>query len=284
MKYIGVLFLLIVFGCKNEPIIYPDGGYAFINTDTIKDKSFPSFPIRDIMFTKDSMNAVFDEFYVMRNFKEKNISLEPSDKEIFRLHVSSGFNPYYFFTLTDNKIIAKKCEFLKKEEDPESNLTELEKFQLQYLEINFPIANGRRENPIKVKWKHFADSLVKIYPEMGSASYYKYLFYKAYPNTKTSYSYNTKIISLPHNTYKSLIDKINSSGYWKMPLHLECNDGSTDGVGFSLEANNGKKYNWVASKICIDTSNKFTQACQEIINYAHYENEIKIDYKASQHK
>jgi hypothetical protein len=283
MKYVGVIFLLAILSCKNEPIIYPDGGYAFINTDTIKDKSFPYFPVKDSFFSKDSLRAVLIEASLMNLFDDKNISLKATEKEIFRLYVSSGFNPYYSFTLTDSKLIAKKGEYNRRG-NTELNLTELEEFQFDYLEMNFPLINGTRKKPLKVKWKHYADSLLYLYPKMGDVEYYKYLFNKAYPIKKNEFSYETKIILLSYKTYKNLIEKINNSGYWKMPIGLECNDGSTDGIGFSLEANNGTKYNIVGSKICIDTSNNFTKACQEIINYAHYEDEITIDYKASQHK
>jgi hypothetical protein len=277
MKYLFIAFFLILVSCKNEPIIFPDGGYAFINTDTIKDKTFPSFPIRDLMNTKDSMNAVFEEFYVYRNFKMPNISLKAAKKEIFILSISSGFNPYYFFTLTDRKIIAKKCEFKKRAVKVENELTELEEFQLEYLKTNFPLQRGKREFPMKEKWKHFADSLLKLYPEMGDVNYYKYLFYKAYPNNN-EYFIKTEIIPLSNETYKNLITKINKSGYWRMPLHIDCANAPTDGIGFSLEANNGKKYNWVSSGDCMDSPSDFKKACQEIINYAHYEKEIKIVY------
>lgn len=275
MKWILVILLFILFSCKDNPIIYPDGGYTFINTDTIEDKSFPFFPVRDSMLTRDSMNAVFEEMYEMKSFEERNLSLAPSKKEIFRLSISSGFNPYYFFTLTDGKIIAKKCEFKKRKNKVENKLTSIEEFQFEYLKMHYPLTNEKREKPFKLNWLHFKDSILKLYPELKEASYYKKLMLKAYP-VNNECNINTRIIRLPNHTYKYLIKKINNSGYWKMPLHFDCDDGSTDGIGISLEANNGQKYNLVASAICQDSSNKFTLACQEIINYAHYEKEIRV--------
>jgi hypothetical protein len=63
-----------------------------------------------------------------------------------------------------------------------------------------------------------------------------------------------------------------------MPLHLECAEAASDGIYLSLEANSSKKYNFVSGGECPDTFKDFNKACQEIINYAHYQNEIQIDY------
>ncbi len=279
MKYAGILFLLALFGCKNEPIIYPDGGYAFINTDTMKDKSFPYFPIRDSMLSRDSIYAVLRKTSFMKLFDEPNISLNPSEKDIFRLSIEYSLGgPYYFITLTDGKIIVKKSLKNKMFNEPINKLSESEQ-TLYYLLSKYMLYNdkdqeGRRKpqyNPIEKKQ---IDSCIKI----GIPNCYKYLFEKSAPPLSKTFKYNTRIINLPHHVYKALINKINNSGYWKFPIYLECAEAASDGISFSFEANNGKKYNFVSGSECSNSYPDFFKACQEIINYAHYENEIRIDY------
>jgi hypothetical protein len=279
MKYAGILFLLIIFGCKNEPIIYPDGGYAFINTDTINDKSFPYFPVRDSMLSRDSMRAVLYAANFLKLFDEPNISLKPSEKEIFRLSIENSLGgPYYFITLTDGKIIAKKGLQNKMFDGAINKVSESEQ-NLYYL-LDWYILFNDKDQEGQRKPKYSTDEKRKIdsCKELGITNCYKYLFEKsAMPLSKT-FKYETRIITLPRHSYKKLIDKINYSGYWKMPLELDCNDRPSDGVGFSLEANNSKKYNLVSSRDCMNPSSDFKKACQQIINYAHYDDEIKIDH------
>ncbi len=282
MKFISILFLCVIFGCKADPIIYPDGGYAFINTDTIKDKSFPYFPIRDSMNTRDSLNSILNESNILKLFHEPNISLKQSEKEIFRLKIDNWCKAIYYITLKDNKIIAKKGLQNKMFNWETNKLSESEQ-NLSYLLYMYMLYNDkdqedRRKQSYTVVQKRQIDSCKKL----GIPTCYKYLFEKtALPLSKT-FKYETRIITLPYHTYKALIEKINNSGYWKMSLEADCPNASTDGDSYILEANSGKKYNYFRFGDCPDTSNKFTQACQEIINYAHYENEITIDYSNKQ--
>jgi hypothetical protein len=275
--------LFAIFSCKNEPIIYPDGGYDFINTDTIEDKSFPYFPIRDSIDIFDSLTGIFEETTIRTLFHEPNISLAPSVNEIFRLKIYGFSIPYYFFSLTDGKIIAKKALDYEIYSNNKRKLTELELFLYEYLQANSPLIYQKDEPLIKTRHQRYTDSLVKIYLHLKSVSYFIYLFKKANYPISDSFKYETKIITLSKDVYADLIEKINKSGYWKLPLHVGCNEYgfSTNSHGFSFEANYGKKYNHVGASYCPSMSTKFTQACQEIINYAHYQNEIQIDYTSN---
>jgi hypothetical protein len=268
----------MLFSCKDEPVIYPDGGYAFINTDTIEDKSFPFFPVRDSMDVYDSLTGIFYETTIRILFHEPNISLKPAETEIFRLHISGFSIPYYFFTLTNGKIIAKKSLSYEIYSDNKKKLTKLELFHYEYLKTNSPMVYGKEKAFTKTRRQLYADSLVKLYPELKSIHYYIYLFRKANYPLPDSFKYETKIITLPKVVYTDLIRILNKSEYWKLPLHLECNDVgvATDGYGFSLEANYGEKYNYVSASYCPIMSTNFSKACQEIINYAHYEKEIRV--------
>lgn len=67
-----------------------------------------------------------------------------------------------------------------------------------------------------------------------------------------------------------------------MPLVLDCVNPPTDGTGFSLEANNGKQYNFVSAGDCCDPPLDFRKACQEIIKYAHYDKEIRVAYNTKE--
>jgi hypothetical protein len=278
MKYAGILFLLIIFGCKNEPIIYPDGGYAFINTDTIKDKSFPYFPVRDSMNSRDSMRAVLYAANFLKLFDEPNISLKPSEKEIFRLSIENSLGgPYYFITLTDGKIIAKKGLQNKIFNWETNKLSENEQtlYYLlgKYILINDKDQEDRKKPTYNTHEKRQIDSCKKI----GITNCYKYLFEKSALPLSNIFKYETRIITLPNHAFNALINKINNSGYWKMPFDLECAEAATDGIFASLEANNGKKYNLVSGSECPSSFPDFYTACQQIINYAHYDDEIKID-------
>ncbi len=280
MKYACSILIIILFSCKDAPIIYPDGGYAFINTDTIKDKSFPYFPVRDSMTTRDSLYCALEESQILKNFDEPNISLEPSAKEIFRLSVD-GMCPTYFFTLTDGKIIAKKGLQNQLFERPENKLSENEQSLFQILYWYMVKMEQTQEINIKQQKSIVLQKQLDSCKKIGIANCYKFLFEKSTFSLSKPFKYETRIITLPDHTYKELINNINKAGYWKLPLHLDCANPPSDGVGFSLEANNGKRYNMVASGDCCDPSSDFKKACQEIINYAHYEKEIKIDYTTS---
>ncbi len=276
MKWIAVLLLVTIFSCKDEPIIYPDGGYALINTDTIKDKTFPFFPVRDSMETRDSLRALEQELGIMQLFNEPNISLSPSDKEIFRLGISPWCSPLYYFTLTDDKIIAKKGlqnqmfdVSINKLSEAEQNLFYRLDMYMLYHKKN---EKYERKPRYTINEKREMDSCKKI----GIAKCFKYLSDKSPFTLSKSFKYETRIITLPHHTFKSLIERINNSGYWKMPLVLDCKNAPTDGTGFSLESNIGKQYNFVSAGDCSDDPSDFRKACQEIINYAHYEKEIRV--------
>ena len=52
-----------------------------------------------------------------------------------------------------------------------------------------------------------------------------------------------------------------------------------DGYGYSLEANTGKKYNYVGFVGPCDTdTTKFHKACQELIQMAKVEDRIRLAY------
>jgi hypothetical protein len=278
MKYLVIIPIQFFSCCKNEPIIYPDGGYTFINTDTMKDKSFPYFPVRDLMDTRDSLNSILMEANIMKLYNEPNISLKPSEKEIFRLTIDEWCGSVYYITLSENKIIAKKGSqnnMFEKETNPLSeNDRELYYLLEMYLLRKEMYEKGERKEHYKINEKRQIDSCKKI----GIAKCYKYLYEKSPLLLSKSYKYETRIINLPYHIYKELIDKINNAGYWNIPLGLDCINRPTDGIGFSLEANNGKKYNFVSSGDCMDSPSDFKKACQEIINHAHYEKEIRITH------
>jgi hypothetical protein len=186
--------------------------------------------------------------------------------------------PYYYITLTGGKIIAKKGLQNKMFDGNLNLLSESEgnlyHLLFMYLLFKERYEKGEKKEHYKINEKRLIDSCKKI----GIPKCYKYLFEKSIMPLSKSFKYETRIINLPNHTYRKLIDKINKSDYWKLPLQIDCANAPTDGIGFSLEANNGKKYNLVSSGNCMDSSSDFKKACQEIINYAHYEKEIKIIY------
>jgi hypothetical protein len=278
MKYVCYFLFFSLLGCKHAPIIFPEGGYAFINTDSIKDKSFPYYPIIDSISTYDSIQIILKEAFILKQYDEPNISLKPSEKEIFRMKIEGMGIPIYYITLTNQKIIAKKGIQIQMTHKYQENLNEDEKYLYQLLNGYLMIKERNKKSGRIPKYKPTEKRLIDSCKKIGIIKCYKYLHDKSPFIPLESFKYETKINNLSYRTYKKLVDKINNAGYWNLPLSLYCDNPPIDGTGFSLEANNGRKYNYVASGDCMDEPSEFRKACQEIINLAHLDKEIKIVY------
>ena len=276
MKYLSLLFFLIILGCsahnKESRIIFPSGGYNFPEKIKPSDSNFCFYPLKSIMPRRDSFNVAYQSLYFLKSFKEPNLSLRPTKEVVFRLtYIDPG--GAYILTLTRNNVTIKKwIKGLIFPEQDENKLTELEKCQLNTLRWNFPFdvkksSEGRQ---------FLADSMLKLYPQLISADYYRSLLDKSAVKGSKGVSFSTKVISITEFEFGRLVELINLSGYWQLPYNTSCYDIPTDAGGFILEANTGIKFNVVCGATCGDKPSNFIKACQEFINIAKLEKEINL--------
>jgi hypothetical protein len=104
------------------------------------------------------------------------------------------------------------------------------------------------------------------------------LYEKTIVRSTEKFTYSVTKVSLTKQQYYSLIQQINSSGFWTMPYRIECPDPGMDGYVFTLEANTKEKYKIVSVEGCSDDTTKFTKACQKLIDLAKMDKEIQLTW------
>ena len=281
MKRIILLLLLsTLFSCsiqKNKiELNFPEGGYAFAEYINPKDSSFLFYPIRSLETIRDS---TYDAFYtrkIYESFNEPNISLKPREKPLFRILCLGMTTPAYFITVTEDNIIVKKglrVDYLHK---VNTALTEIDQLHLQILESGVPLSKRlKNKSPVQRK---FIDSLIKLCPDLLKEEYYHKLMSKSFIPLDKPFTYSTRKISIGSNRFVKIMNSINNSGFWNLPIELVCNNSPHDGNIIIVECNSGTKYQVVKFGSCEDQPIDFKIACQEIIKYAGLSDEIKLLY------
>ncbi|MES1219997.1 MAG: hypothetical protein ABUT20_31130, partial [Bacteroidota bacterium] len=169
---------------------------------------------------KDSFRAAYDDLEFYKHFNEPNISLRPAGKSIFRfIHAGYGSDyPANMIILTENEIIIK--EGLKGDAIPywinTKKLSEKEYSDLNYFCLYFPFT--KREKSYSVGKNNFLDSLITANPKLLQSEYYKLLMDKAKSIIDKPFYYKTYRISISANQFKTLVDSINTSGYWNFHM------------------------------------------------------------------
>ena len=267
MKISILLSSIFLLSCttqdKHAPIAFPKGGYDFPKFVEAKDSNFYCYPIKNLESPKDSF---LDAFYSQRFLpllNEPNLSIKPFPEPIFRLSYSTAIVPTYIISLTENSITVKKRERTK--HVYQDNLTESERFQWDIFSRFFPIQIN--DMSIKESRRQYLDSLIKIYPDLINANYYRALLDKAYTVFEHIFTYSTKKISISQAEYNKLVTSINESGYWQLPFKFNCHNIPTDAGVYTLEANTITKYNIVKSVDCGDSS-KYLDILRVIIKAA----------------
>lgn len=276
MKLLSKLFVVCILGCssqdKQSTIIFPTGGYDFPKTIKSSDSNFSFYPLKNIIPRSDSFNIAYESPYFLSSFEEPNISLRPSKETIFRLTYMDTQDAFVLILTQDNIKVKRWTKGQIFPEQDENKLTELEKLHLNALRWNFPFdeikPNQRRQL--------MADSMLKLYPQLISAEYYRSLLAKSELKSPNRISFSTQTISISKSKFRQLVELINSSGYWQLQYNTNCHDIPTDAGGFILEANTGIKYNVVRGTICGDKASDFIKACQEIIKVAKLDDEIHL--------
>ncbi len=251
-----VCFLLVLIACNND-FKFPEGGYKY--------------PANLQQKTKDSFKLAYYADYWRQAFNEENLAIKPQREIIFRLSYETAFGESSVFTMTPNEIVVKQA--LEGNPYPDydtSKLNPLERQHFRILRKIFPIQDIDSSNPRKIK----ADSLARIYPKLLDPKYYKYLLDKSAFMDSTPFKYSVKKIKISDSTYSSIVNQINSSGYWSMPLLIYC--PVMDGYGFILEANTLKQYNFVGLSNCPEKAAAFSKACQALIDAAKPDKPVKV--------
>jgi len=264
-------------GCETA-IHYPEGGYDY--PKHVEDTNYYFYPLKSLFSERDSFRAAYNYIYYQA-FNEPNLSLKPAGEDIFRLSYEGFKDSPMIIILTKGKIVAKRGTFEEIDKEDTNRLSQIENFHYRILHHSFPLQNRNYGGNYQLKKNR--DSLIKLYPQLLDPAYFKYLIKKiTVPNTHYKYTFIER--SIPYSEYYRLVLLINETGYWKMPFSLPCEQESTDGFGFSLEANTAKKYNFVGYGSCgnIDSmQKKFSAACQQIIKCAGLNNSIHVAWDST---
>ncbi len=267
--------LIAALSC-DQPINYPPGGYDYPAKDSVTDTNFYFYPLRNIFPRRDSFEMSASYLYY-QTFDEPNLSVAAKGEDFFRFTFSGfKFLPVMIvFTKNQMTIKTGSIDYMTDGMIDENRLDELEKKHFRYISRRYPYYSSN-ENDIRYHTK-YVDSMLKVYPKLLSLSYYKYLLNKAtVPNGRHLHSYTTKKINLPYGEFRHLVSIINDSGFWKLPYSLPQISESSDGYGFSLEANTKSKYNIVRANCDSDPKNSFFSICKEIVKCAGLEKQVDV--------
>lgn len=276
-----MLFSTIFLSCNNQSALnidYPAGGYDF--PKTIANKDFYYHPLIDKVSRRDSFYIAYNDAYFFHLFKEPNLSLKPSTKAIFRL-TYKFFDSSYVITLTENEMIVKAGHGSNWQELDFSKLSETENMHFSILRRDFPLDESKpyRLHPPppppdmleeEIRRNKIYDSIVKNTPELLNPKYYDYLLKKS--TVKEFFSFSTKKIKITREEFITFMNLLNQSGYWEVRYDPKCHKEYTEYYDYSLEANTGKKYNYVGYPgPCDSLTLKFFQARRELFKLANLE-------------
>ncbi|MES1221243.1 MAG: hypothetical protein ABUT20_37425 [Bacteroidota bacterium] len=258
---------------KREAVNFPEGGYAYPSVVTSKDSAFFWYPVKDLISKQDSILLVYSGRNLYESFNEPNLSLRPGKEITFRL--ISGGPPSIVIIVTESELIIKEGKtgsiFPYTNEE---KLTEGESTDLNLLRYNYPL---KKKNTEHSAWKNkWLDSLVAAKPELLTASYYLSLLEKSKTFPEEKFTYQTRRISIPVETFKKIADTLAASGYWSQSYQVPCNSHPTDGSSYVLEANTPKKYNIVMIDDCEINNSPIANAFQYLIKVAGLQQKIHI--------
>jgi len=280
MKLLSILLTLVLFGCNSQPelnIEYPPGGYEF--SKNISNKDFYCYPLIDKITRRDSFYLAYYDAYYFRLFEEPNLSVEPSQKAIFRLTYKG--DPAYIINLTEDELTLKTGIGRYWPEIDLDKLTEKERKHYQILRREYPLDEARPQSPPapppppdrveeENRSRKTYDSIKMNTPELLNPKYYDYLLKKA--AVKDSFSFSIKKIKITKEEFMTFINLLNQSGYWEVRYDKKCQEDYWEYYEYSLEANTGKKYNYVGNPgPCDSLTHKFFEARRELFKLANVE-------------
>lgn len=270
-KYVILIFSIFIVCCREYPK-HPEGGYAYPKNISANDTNFYLYQLKHISSERD---AFWDSYAWLfyRPFNEPNLSIKPQPKETFRLSYSTAFGDGLIITFNEDSMFVKKGNptILYNIGDT-TRLSAIEKVHYRLLRKWFPIDINKE----RAYTKHYLDSMIKRYPQLLDAAYFRKLFDKAISYSGETFSPVISRFPITKQQYTSFIQAINSSGFWALPHKIDCNVSMTDGYGFRLEANTRAKYKVVDVAGCPNDSSDFTKACQRIIEFAKQDKKFDL--------
>lgn len=293
MKLINLLFAIPLFtivSCNShdDGIQYPEGGYNFPRSGNKNDAG--CFPPAGQIPESDSFYWANHEPYFFKLFDEPDLSVEPSPKTLFRLTFRETANTYVI-SLTKDSIIVKKGEGRYRKDYDFSKLTKQEIVHYRILRVDYPIDTNKPTNlllqpPVPpetfddaVRRHEQLDAIRKNTPLLLKTEYYDYLEKKVSIKAKDPLTYSTRQMKITDEEFMHFVKLLNQSAYWTLPYLSYCCD-CTHANWYSLEANTGKKYNYVGSDgPCAGDTTAFHQACQLLIDMAHIDARERVYYK-----
>ncbi len=268
MRSAFAISILFILSC-NSGIDYPEGGYDYVKDYKDEDTNFYFLPVRDSFSREDSFYAYWEGEITYNHYDEPNLSLQPEHEDIFRLTYHLAFGGTTIIVLKKDSIITKQPfpkSYIHYRND--DLLNEIEKEHLNLLERYYPLENSKLS-------KRHVDSLVMLFPQLLDPRYYLSLSKKTIVTDTTKPRYLLRKIAITDDQYYKIISDINKSGYWSLPVHVECIAPPMDGFGYWLETNTKNKYNIVFSGCCDNQRIlPFAKACQAIVKLAGFDKDI----------
>ena len=175
-----------ILSCKQE-ISFPEGGY--------------NYPVDLFDNQGEGFRMNYINNFFLQSFKEQPLHTSPEKQitirlEIIRIHAS-------IITVTKKEIVVKQS--LKGHCYPDFDLSKLTATEL----IQFSMIDRMPKMTGKKKMTLSKDSMVKLYPQLLSNSYYKYLLDKA-QTPDGPFIFSVKHVAISENTFYRLLDKINN--------------------------------------------------------------------------
>ena len=198
--------------CNDDEIVYPEGGYSYLKNIAASDSNFYFLPIRQLIPRRDSLQAV-DIKYLYMGFNEPNLSLNPPSEDIFRFVFECGFcGKEAIITLTKNEIVIKKnIKGLPGISIEPDLLSSIEKEHYTLIDRYYPFDDPK----YSIKYKHYFDSLINLYPELLDHKYFEKLKTKATIIHNIPLKFTTKKILITPNKFKYFVELINKSEFWQ---------------------------------------------------------------------
>jgi len=261
-----------------RPQQHPPGGYPYSEAIRDMDTDYYFLSIRKFVPRKDSLLYVNGN-YEYRMFQEPNLSIGYLGQEEYRLTYGPALLYPTIIILTPRKIVVKQeTKGLPYFPENENLLDSLERFHYRILQRRYPLDQYRG----KIERKRYYDSLIRVYPQLLSPAYFQHLIKKAIDPHAEPFAYYERTYPITDSQYRYLTNLIDSSGYWSLPYTLDCKpeNMTTDGDGFTLEANTRDRYNIVSRPECAgDSGLALARACQQLVKYAHKDDSIHLFYE-----
>lgn len=271
MKPSVLIFSILFFSSCNNSIEHLDGGYDYPKNVSDKDSSNYTLAIKNFESEESAFYHSYDYLFY-RLFNEPNLSLQPMPNETFRLVYQHALGKTVIVTFNKDSLTIKEGSPSILYRMDTTRLTALELSHYRLLARRFPLDDTTKNK----MFRKYLDSMTKLYPQLLDAAYYHTLYDKIWVRNNEKFDYKFSKMVLQKGQFDSIVNEINMSGYWQLPLSIENDCDIADGASFSLEANTKYKYQLVSSPDCPGDTTKFTKACQHIIELAKLDHQIGL--------